>query len=86
MQREKYEQSSFKGLESVLAGFSAVDPSRVEAEYFHRGRCESLLIDEIEAIWKPIAENDDWQSFEKKLLSIKAARFAWSYPTDLHGL
>jgi len=31
----------------------------------------SLLIDEVEAIWAPIAEQDDWSLFEAKLAAIR---------------
>jgi len=31
----------------------------------------SLLIDEVEAIWAPIAESDDWSLFEAKLAAIR---------------
>jgi uncharacterized protein YdiU (UPF0061 family) len=34
----------------------------------------TLLIDEIEAIWKPIAEHDDWSLFHNKLQSIRNIR------------
>ena len=34
----------------------------------------TLLIDEIENIWKPIAENDDWSLFNHKLATIRKLR------------
>jgi uncharacterized protein YdiU (UPF0061 family) len=30
-----------------------------------------MAIEEVEAIWKPIAENDDWSKFEQKVLAIR---------------
>ncbi len=33
---------------------------------------ESLLYDEIGAIWQPIAEEDDWSAFEQKTVNLKA--------------
>ena len=38
---------------------------------------EELLIDEIEALWAPIALDDDWSAFHAKLASIEAARRGW---------
>jgi hypothetical protein len=37
---------------------------------------EELLIDEVEAIWAPIAAADDWGPFEAKLTRIEAMRQA----------
>jgi hypothetical protein len=30
-----------------------------------------MLIDEVEALWDPIAENDDWTLFEQKVTEIR---------------
>jgi hypothetical protein len=30
-----------------------------------------MLIDEVEALWKPIAEQDDWRPFAAKLAAIR---------------
>ena len=37
-----------------------------------------MLIDEVEAIWAPIAEGDDWSAFERKLGEIARLRDAYS--------
>ena len=37
-----------------------------------------MLIDEIEALWAPIAERDDWSAFHAKLADIAAMREAYS--------
>jgi len=29
-----------------------------------------MLIDEVEAIWAPVADSDDWSAFEKKRAAI----------------
>ena len=39
-----------------------------------------MLIDEVEAIWDPIAATDDWTSFYAKLADIRA--MAEAYSTD----
>jgi len=36
----------------------------------------TMLIDEVEALWAPIAERDDWSLFETKLRDIAALREA----------
>lgn len=37
-----------------------------------------MLIDEVEAIWKPIAETDDWSAFHAKLDTIDQMEEAYS--------
>jgi uncharacterized protein YdiU (UPF0061 family) len=44
--------------------------------YFQRPQPVSLVIDEVEAIWAPIAERDDWSVFEAKLNEIADLRDA----------
>jgi hypothetical protein len=34
------------------------------------------VIDEVEAVWAPIAERDDWSAFEAKLAEIAALNAA----------
>jgi len=36
----------------------------------------TLLIDDVEALWAPIAESDDWSLFEAKLAEIADLRAA----------
>jgi hypothetical protein len=36
-----------------------------------------MLIDEVEALWAPIAATDDWAPLYAKLDAIEAARVAW---------
>ena len=36
-----------------------------------------MLIDEVEAIWEPIAASDDWSALEAKLETIGAIRDAY---------
>ena len=40
--------------------------------YFAGDKPASLIIDEVERIWAPIAEKDDWSDFEDKLSHIRA--------------
>jgi hypothetical protein len=43
---------------------------------------EELLIDQIEALWTPIAADDDWSAFHAKLAGIETARVAWGLPAQ----
>ena len=38
---------------------------------------EELLIDEVEALWAPIAQADDWSLFDAKLARLEQARQGW---------
>jgi uncharacterized protein YdiU (UPF0061 family) len=45
--------------------------ARLTDDYFAAAKPCTLLIDEIEAIWAPIADNDNWSLFEKKVAEIR---------------
>ena len=36
-----------------------------------------MLIDEVEALWEPIADGDDWSAFDAKLADIALMREAY---------
>lgn len=61
-------------LKKLISDAHAIDTEKNKHEYFQREKPETLLIDEIEAIWKPIAEKDDWTLFEKKIQSLRSFR------------
>ncbi len=44
--------------------------------YFQRTAPVTMLIDEVEALWAPIAEKDDWSLFEAKIRDVAALREA----------
>ncbi len=63
----------------IRDGFRARAPSRPERlahSYFARPTPVSLVIDEVEALWTPIAEHDDWSLFNQKLADIRALQDA----------
>ena len=74
---ELYVTQPFVTFRQCLAVHSPVRPERLADPYFSRAEPEELLIDEIEAIWAPIAEADDWTAIEAKLGRIEVARRAW---------
>ena len=41
-------------------------------------RFQMSSADEVEAIWAPITERDDWSAFHAKLAAIEAARVAYA--------
>ncbi len=58
--------------DAVVAGVSRCEPvSEAVPAYFDGEGPVSLVIEEIEAIWAPIAERDDWSLFYEKLERIR---------------
>ncbi|OQW61427.1 MAG: selenoprotein O [Proteobacteria bacterium HN_bin10] len=49
--------------------------------YFQRAAPHTMLIEEVEALWAPIAERDDWSMFEAKLSQIAELREALAQRT-----
>ena len=49
---------------------------------FQRPEPEELIIEEVEALWAPIAESDDWEPLTDKLERIEAARAAYALGLD----
>jgi uncharacterized protein YdiU (UPF0061 family) len=72
-----YTGDAFTAFRALLAAYEAERPERLADPYFARAEPEELLYDEIEAIWAPITEADDWSAFEAKLAAIERARLAW---------
>lgn len=69
-----YADDDFAPLREALEARTPERPERLDAPYFQRAVPISLLIDEIEAIWAPIAASDDWSAFEAKLADFEMLR------------
>ena len=50
------------------------NPELLKHAYFQNERACTLLIEELEEIWKPIMESDDWSSFHAKIDQIRSFR------------
>ena len=74
-----YGGEAFADFRARLAEFEPDRPERLAQPYFAAADPEELLYDQIEALWAPIAEADDWSAFEAKLASIDRARIAWGF-------
>src|SRR5690606_31757839 len=53
-------------IETLLKNFK----SSASKPLFLEEKPQTMLIDEVEAIWAPIAEKDDWSAFDKKINSL----------------
>jgi len=67
---KNYAGPEFETFFGVLATYATADPKKLDHPRFAQDRPETLLIDEIEAIWLEIATEDDWSGFYKKLKAI----------------
>jgi uncharacterized protein YdiU (UPF0061 family) len=50
--------------------------ARLSHTYFARATPHTMVIDEVEALWAPIAERDDWSLFDAKLAQLREMRAA----------
>jgi uncharacterized protein YdiU (UPF0061 family) len=72
-----YAGETFAAFRELLSGFEPERHERLADPYFAGPEPQELLYDEIEAIWAPIAERDDWSAFHAKLAGIDVARRAY---------
>jgi uncharacterized protein YdiU (UPF0061 family) len=72
-----YVTEGFAEFRAGLAAHAPDRPERLADPWFARLEPEELLYDQIEALWAPIAEADDWSAFNAKLAAIETARRAW---------
>ena len=75
-----YKAENFAPVRDGLMSRAADRPDRLEAAYFSGARPVSLVIDEIEQLWAPIAEADDWTGLDAKLAEIETLREAMDWP------
>ena len=72
-----YAQPGFEAIANLMEGFAPSRSVNLEHRYFARQRPVTLLLDDVEAIWAPIAEADDWSRFEMALGDIALMREAY---------
>ena len=68
---KSYNSSAFKPLRKALGEREPLDASRIDEAWFQQDAPCTLSIDEVEAIWTPIAERDDWRPFDEKIAAIR---------------
>jgi uncharacterized protein YdiU (UPF0061 family) len=72
-----YAGEDFVAFRRLLANFAPDRPERLADSVFAAAEPEELLIDEVEALWDPIAQADDWAALRAKLARIEGARRAY---------
>ena len=75
--KEFYASDAFKPVAATLKDFSAAPGAKLDHAYFSQHKPCTMLIDEVEDIWRPVAERDDWSAFQAKLEAIDEMRAAY---------
>jgi len=73
-----YAQAAFEPVFAALAPYASAPDLRLDHPYFARPTPCTMIIDEVEALWAPIAQADDWSRFEEKLRDIALMREAYA--------
>ncbi|MCQ8239497.1 protein adenylyltransferase SelO [Rhizosaccharibacter radicis] len=72
-----YAAEGFEPVRALIDRFEPRTDLRLDHPYFRDPLPCTMLVDEVEAIWAPIAERDDWGPFHHKLAAI--GRMAEAY-------
>ncbi|HEY8593962.1 MAG TPA: YdiU family protein [Devosiaceae bacterium] len=73
-----YADAAFLPFREILAGYETAPDANLDHPYFARRAPRTMLIEEMEAIWSPIADSDDWSAFEKTLTEIDEMAAAYA--------
>ena len=73
-----YRDPTFETLSGLLTQHPMAANANLDHPYFARERPRTMLIHEMEALWAPIAEGDDWSAFHAALEEIEEMRQAYS--------
>jgi uncharacterized protein YdiU (UPF0061 family) len=73
-----YTSDAFTPLRDALAPYQPTPTVNLDHPYFARSGPRTMLIDEMEALWAPITEADDWSAFHRALGEIEQMRQAYA--------
>jgi uncharacterized protein YdiU (UPF0061 family) len=68
-----YAGEAFAAFRTALFAHAPDRPERLTDPVFAKADPETMLINEVEAIWSRIAEADDWSAFEAKVAAMRAS-------------
>ncbi|MEO1252822.1 MAG: YdiU family protein [Pseudomonadota bacterium] len=77
-----YEADAFAPVRKKLEAAAPDRPERLSHAYFAQAAPCTMLIDEVEALWGMIAEDDDWSGFADKLAAVAVMREAYGFADD----
>ena len=65
-----YKSSGFADALDMMINAPTAKGAKTSHDYFQGDEPQSMLIEEVEAIWAPIADQDDWSSLREKIKAI----------------
>jgi uncharacterized protein YdiU (UPF0061 family) len=74
--RAGYDDDAWTPLLDILSGARPIRPNALQHPHFKQTHAVSLTIDEVEALWAPIAAEDNWQPLAEKITAIRSMRAA----------
>jgi len=81
----RYQGREWDALHELMAVYEAAHPDKLSLPYFSRAEPCAMLIDEIEAIWAPIASGDDWAAFEDKIRAVRELAVVYGRAPQMPG-
>lgn len=78
--RALYAAPAFDPVRAGIMAHASERPERLAHPYFRQPRPVSLVIEDVEALWAPISESDDWSAFARCMDQISEARDAMALP------
>ncbi len=72
-----YASEAFRPVADAMEAYTASADANLDHAYFARETPRTMLIEDMEAIWAPIAESDDWSLFQATLAEIGQMREAY---------
>ncbi|MEJ0022465.1 MAG: YdiU family protein [Alphaproteobacteria bacterium] len=75
-QDDRYDAPAFTPVRAAIEARATPNDLRLAHPHFAREAAVDLLIEEVEALWDPIAAQDDWSTYETKLRDIEEMRVA----------
>ena len=71
---------------ALAAALAEHEPVADDHPWWHEDAPVTMLVDEVEAIWAPIAEHDDWSAFAAKIAAIRRMGEALGAPLPPAGI
>ncbi len=79
--RGLYQSADFAAAVDFLKNAPPAAGITPDHAYFRQGDPQDMLIDEVERIWLPIAEKDDWSAFDAAITAIRHKAEAYGFTT-----
>ena len=73
-----YKSTQFAEALDLLSNAPQSASANIDHPYFARGEPVTMLIDEVEKLWNPIASSDDWSPLSQKILDIQEMSRAYN--------